>query len=68
MIESVERLKAVAISEGIYSEDLALYTNYAISNTTAEQLYGATNLARLRSIQAEVDPTGIMGLAGGFTL
>jgi FAD/FMN-containing dehydrogenase len=68
MEASVSRLKAVAISEGIYSDNLAAYPNYAITNTTVEQLYGATNVARLRSIKVEVDPTGIMELAGGFAL
>ncbi|KAJ9376548.1 CAZyme family AA7 [Paecilomyces variotii] len=68
MKASIERLKKVAISEGIYREEDTAYPNYAISGKTAEELYGATNAARLRQIRAEVDPEGIMELAGGFTI
>lgn len=68
MKASIERLKKVAISEGIYNDNLTAYPNYAISGTTAEELYGATNAARLRQIKMDVDPNGIMELAGGFDL
>ncbi|KAL1857352.1 hypothetical protein Plec18170_003476 [Paecilomyces lecythidis] len=68
MKASIERLKNVAISEGIYKEDYTAYPNYAITGKTAEELYGATNAARLRQIRAQVDPNGVMELAGGFTI
>ncbi|GME28882.1 FAD-binding domain-containing protein [Neofusicoccum parvum] len=68
MRSSVQNLKNVAIEEGIYSSDFTAYPNYAISNTTAEELYGAKNAARLSSIRSQVDPDGVMQLAGGFSI
>ncbi|KAL9113793.1 MAG: hypothetical protein Q9227_002238 [Pyrenula ochraceoflavens] len=65
---SVQTLKDVAIAEGIYKSDFTAYPNYAISGTTAEELYGEANAARLRQIRAMVDPKGVMELAGGFDL
>lgn len=68
MRTSVENLKNAAIAEGIYQPDFTAYPNYSISNTTAEELYGAQNTARLRSIRSQVDPGNVMELAGGFTI
>ena len=68
MQNSVDHLLAVAKAEGIYSADLTAYPNYALSTYQGDQLYGATNAARLRAIKAQVDPTGVMDLTGGFTL
>lgn len=65
---SIGRLKEVAIAEGIYDEGFTLYPNYATWDTTAEELYGKTNAARLRVIQDEIDPDRVMYLAGGFVL
>jgi FAD/FMN-containing dehydrogenase len=64
---SVARLKKVARALDIYDDDFTVYPNYANSNTTAEELYGA-NTKRLREIKAQIDPKGIMELAGGFDL
>ena len=66
MISTVEGLKEVAIEEGIFNQDFTAYPNYAISNTSVEALYGPGNAARLRAIKQQVDPSNIMGLAGGF--
>lgn len=66
--DSVDHLLAVAKAEGIYSSDLTAYPNYALSTYKGDQLYGATNAARLRAIKAQVDPEGVMDLTGGFTL
>jgi len=68
MRASLERLKAVAIKERIYGSHFTQFPNYALANTTAEELYGAHNAARLRKIRAETDPSGIMSLAGGFDI
>ena len=69
MRESLERLKRVAIAEGIYDADrFTQYPNYALANTTAEELYGKVNAARLREIRARIDPERIMNLAGGFEI
>ncbi|KAL1614040.1 hypothetical protein SLS56_012195 [Neofusicoccum ribis] len=68
MRTSVQNLKNVAIQEGIYPDDFTAYPNYAITNTTAEELYGETNAARLKTIRSAVDPDSVMGLAGGFAI
>jgi len=64
--QSINHLTDVAKAEGIYTTDPA-YPNYALSTYSGAQLYGATNAARLRSIQAEYDPTGVMELTSGFS-
>ncbi|KAK7720388.1 hypothetical protein SLS57_005477 [Botryosphaeria dothidea] len=68
MRTSVQKLKDLAIQEGIYPNGYTAYPNYAITNTTAEDLYGADNTARLKSIRSAVDPDGVMSLAGGFDI
>lgn len=66
--QSVANIKQAAIEVGIFKESFTAYTNYAIGDTTAEELYGTANLARLRSIKASIDPDNVMELAGGFSL
>jgi len=68
MQQSIDYLTEVAQAEGIYTADAYAYPNYALDTYTGPQLYGATNAARLREIQAKYDPNGVMELAGGFTL
>ncbi|KAK4131573.1 FAD-binding domain-containing protein [Trichocladium antarcticum] len=68
MRESVQRLKQIAIEEGIYRDSFTSYPNYAIAGTTADELYGAGNAARLRSIRDRIDPDRVMDLAGGFSI
>lgn len=59
------RIREKAIADGITIG--ASYPNYAIFDTPLEQMY-ETNVDRLREIKAreDVDPTDVMGLAGGF--
>jgi len=64
--QSVDTLTQVAKSEGIFYE--GVYPNYALNTATGVMLYGEENVQRLRGIQAEVDPNGVMLLAGGFTI
>ncbi|KAG8157918.1 hypothetical protein KVR01_012190 [Diaporthe batatas] len=66
--QSVANIKQAAVQAGIFKESFTPYTNYAIGDTTAEELYGTTNLARLRSVKATIDPHDVMELAGGFSL
>ncbi|KAK7710735.1 hypothetical protein SLS64_005639 [Diaporthe eres] len=68
MVNAISELREVAKQEGIFDESSAVYPNYAISGTTAEQLYGSANAARLRTIKASVDPNNVMNLAGGFDI
>ncbi|KAM3072373.1 hypothetical protein ACMFMG_009182 [Clarireedia jacksonii] len=66
--QSIDHLTAVAKAEGIYSEDAPAYPNYALSTYGGAQIYGANNAARLRDIQEQYDPDGVMLLAGGFNI
>ncbi|KAL1634460.1 hypothetical protein SLS58_010656 [Diplodia intermedia] len=68
MRESVQALKVLAVREGIHTDEYAAYPNYAIAGTAAEELYGVENAYRLRRIRRQVDPHGVMGLAGGFEI
>lgn len=68
MVNAVSELRDVARQEGIFDESSSIYPNYAIAGTTAEELYGSVNAARLRSIKASVDPNSVMNLAGGFDI
>ncbi|KAJ2926477.1 hypothetical protein H1R20_g10614, partial [Candolleomyces eurysporus] len=45
--------------------DAPLYPNYALYDTPVERIYGS-NLPTLKALKARVDPTNVMGLAGGF--
>lgn len=68
MRQTTDRLKQVAIEDGIYRDTYTRYPNYAISGTTAEELYGPQNAARLRAIRDQIDPDRIMDLVGGFQI
>lgn len=68
MQQSINYLTEVAKAEGIYDPEMYVYPNYALDTYTGAQLYGPTNSARLRAIQSQYDPTGIMLLAGGFSI
>jgi hypothetical protein len=58
-------VQKVAIEEGLSRPDDILYSNYALSDTPLELIYGG-NIDRLRAIKRIVDPTNIMGLSGGW--
>ena len=68
MQQSVDYLRTVAIKEGIWDETGTAYPNYALSTYGGDRLYGSKNAARLRSVKASVDPTGVMDLTGGFVI
>lgn len=44
-----------------------VYPNYAIFDTPLQNLYGS-GVRRLKALKKKVDPTNVMGLAGGFKL
>ncbi|KAJ7734465.1 hypothetical protein B0H16DRAFT_1577893 [Mycena metata] len=62
---SADHLTNVALSAGQAVAQAPLYNNYALADTPMERMYGG-NLARLQAIKAQVDPTNVMGLAGGW--
>jgi hypothetical protein len=68
MRASIERLKQVAIEDGIYDDSFTQYPNYALSGAAAADLYGEGNAARLRDIRQRIDPERVMDLVGGFEI
>ncbi|KAF9245769.1 FAD-binding domain-containing protein [Melanogaster broomeanus] len=59
------RQSASTLSAQSGVSDAARYPNYAMYDTPLESIYGH-NVARLRDLKTQVDPTNVMGLAGGF--
>ena len=67
IVESAERITAVAVSEGQDISQAPLYSNYAIDTTPKYRIYG-DNLPVLQRLKAQYDPHGVMDLAGGWKL
>ncbi|EIW78113.1 FAD-binding domain-containing protein [Coniophora puteana RWD-64-598 SS2] len=65
IIQSQATLKAKAEALGQNISNAALYNNYAVYDTTIEEIYG-DNVPRLQALKAQIDPNNVMGLAGGF--
>ncbi|KAH7311067.1 hypothetical protein BKA65DRAFT_163435 [Rhexocercosporidium sp. MPI-PUGE-AT-0058] len=66
MQQSIDYLTEVAKKEGIFNGNDPAYPNYALDTYSGAQLYGG-NVARLRRVQARVDPDNVMRLTGGFS-
>ncbi|KAF5326342.1 hypothetical protein D9611_000612 [Ephemerocybe angulata] len=61
-----DAMYAGLVSEGQADSLLApMYGNYAWGGTSVARIYG-TNLVPLKVVKLRVDPTDVMGLAGGF--
>ncbi|KAM3451210.1 hypothetical protein MY3296_005466 [Beauveria thailandica] len=67
MQQSIDHLTKVATAEGISDSGLLAYPNFALYTYAGAQIYGLKNTARLRDIQLQYDPAGVMFLAGGFS-
>jgi hypothetical protein len=63
--QSTDAVRAAAVADGQDVANAFVYGNYALFGTPVQAVYGA-NLPRLTAIQQTVDPTNVMGLAGGF--
>ncbi|KAF9002470.1 FAD dependent oxidoreductase [Cyathus striatus] len=65
--QSAAQIRNAALAEGQAGIDASpnLYPNYAIYDTPLSDIYGS-NVARLKSLKASVDPKNVMGLSGGF--
>lgn len=69
MRTAIDNLKSAARDEGIYAdaaETHPAYPNYSLWDEPVENMYGATNAARLRALRGKYDPDRVMDLAGGF--
>ena len=63
--ETINRLAIIAKEEGLLlTHPPALYGNYVDVETPQVDIYGE-NLPILQALQAKIDPSNIMGLAGG---
>ncbi|KAJ8496445.1 hypothetical protein ONZ45_g12439 [Pleurotus djamor] len=63
---SAQRLTNLAIAEGqSLLPNAPKYPNYAITGTPLSEMYGA-NVPTLQTLKASIDPTNVMGLAGGW--
>ncbi|PMB70683.1 putative FAD-linked oxidoreductase [Beauveria bassiana] len=67
MQQSIDYLIKVATAEGISDTGMLAYPNFALHTYAGAQIYGSKNTARLRDIQFQYDPAGVMFLAGGFS-
>ena len=65
LCRSSRKTAACRIREKAIADGIAIGASYPNYSTSLEQMYG-TNVAKLRAIKAAVDPSNIMGLAGGF--
>jgi FAD/FMN-containing dehydrogenase len=65
IVQSQQTLQATAVAEGQDLSNASVYGNYAVAGTPLEEIYGE-NLPRLQALKREVDPTNVMGLAGGW--
>ena len=63
--DATNAIRSAADAEGQNITNAFQYSNYALEDTTAEQLFG-DNVPRLEAIQAAVDPSGVMKLTSGF--
>lgn len=65
---SAATIRQLAVAEGQASiVDAPHYGNYALFDTPLSDIYGA-NLPALQIIKSAIDPTNVMGLAGGWKL
>lgn len=67
LLSTANLLTNQAKAEGQDLSSFTLYPNYAITGTTADQLYGSTNAATLRIAKAKYDPKNVMGLTTFFS-
>lgn len=64
--EVAQQLASVARAEGQDVDAVAVYGNYASSDTwTAQRIFGSS-LPRLQTIKKKYDPDNVMGLTGGW--
>jgi Berberine and berberine like len=63
--QTTDALRSAAVADGQDVANAFSYGNYALFGTPVEGVYGS-NVPRLAEIRKAVDPTNVMGLAGGW--
>lgn len=66
LVDIGQKLTAMAKAEGQDLSDAYFYPNYAGAGTALSAMYPSENLARLKSLRAEIDPQNVMGLTTWF--
>ncbi|PWN18434.1 FAD-binding domain-containing protein [Microstroma glucosiphilum] len=66
LVDLGKTLTAMAQAEGQDLSDAYLYPNYAGAGTALSAMYPPENLARLKTLRAEIDPQNVMGLTTWF--
>jgi len=64
---SLEKLRKVALEEKCTTEDLPMYLNIALEDTSVKTIY-RDHYEKLKRIRHECDPNDVMGLAAGFVI
>jgi len=67
VLATADLLTKQAKAEGQDLSSYTLYPNYAVTGTTAKQLYGSKNAATLRAAKAKYDPDNVMALTTFFS-
>jgi hypothetical protein len=67
IVQSANLIADQAKAEGQDLSKYTLYPNYAINGTSAVDMYGTVNAARLRKLRSKYDPDDVMGLTTFFS-
>lgn len=65
--KALEMLNEVALEEGCTTNDLPIYLNITLENTSIKEIYG-DNYDELKVIRNSYDPKNVMGQAAGFII
>jgi len=64
---ALEKLRKVALKEKCTTEDLPVYLNIALENTSVKDIY-RDHYGWLKELREKCDPDNVMGLADGFVI
>jgi hypothetical protein len=65
--QALEKLRQVALKEKCATENLPMYLNITLENTSVKDIY-RDRYEELKRLRREYDPHNVMGLAAGFVI